>query len=86
MRRKIRLIGGNAKCCHLKKLTCKETLRLVFICLRPDPDTPHLDAVVYRYTCIQYTYSHRKGGEGDLTQREGERVQSQTLVENSIAI
>ncbi len=36
-RRKIRLIEGNAKCRHLKKLTCKGTLRQVFICLRPPP-------------------------------------------------
>ena len=33
-RRKIRLKAGNAKCRHLKTLTCKETLRRVFICLR----------------------------------------------------
>jgi hypothetical protein len=33
--RKIRLIEGNAKFCHLKKLTCKGTLLEVFICLRP---------------------------------------------------
>ncbi len=30
-RRKIRLIAGNAKCCHLNKLTCKGTSRHVFI-------------------------------------------------------
>ncbi len=29
--REIRLIEGNAKCCHLKKLTCKGTLRQLFI-------------------------------------------------------
>ncbi len=34
-RRKIRLIEGNAKCRHLKKFTCKGTLRQVFISLRP---------------------------------------------------
>ncbi len=34
-RRKIRLIESNAKC--LKKLKCKGTLRLVFICLWPPP-------------------------------------------------
>ncbi len=39
--RKIRLIEGNANCCHLKKLTCKGTLLQVFICLRPrTPCTP----------------------------------------------
>ncbi len=30
-RRKIRLIEVNAKCCHLKKLTCKGTFRHLFI-------------------------------------------------------
>ena len=35
--RKIRLIEGNAKCLHLKKSTCKGTLRQVFICLRSPP-------------------------------------------------
>jgi hypothetical protein len=35
-RRKIRLIESNAQC-HLTKLTCKVTLRQVFICLRPPP-------------------------------------------------
>jgi hypothetical protein len=28
--RKIRLIESNAKCCYLKKFTCKGTLRQVF--------------------------------------------------------
>ncbi len=36
-RRQIRLIESNAKCCYLKKFTCKGTLRQVFICLRPPP-------------------------------------------------
>jgi hypothetical protein len=39
-RSKIRLIEGNAKCCHLKKLTYKGTLRQVFICLRPRTPYP----------------------------------------------
>ncbi len=34
-RRKIRLIESNKKCLYLKKLTCKRTLRKVFICLKP---------------------------------------------------
>jgi hypothetical protein len=34
IRRKIRLIESNEKCCH-KKCICKGTLRHVFICLRP---------------------------------------------------
>ncbi len=57
-RRKIRLIEGNAKCRHRKKLKCKGQ---VFICLseaqNPIPRTPYT-----LYTCIQYTYSHREGG------------------------
>ncbi len=36
-RRKIRLIEGNAKCRHLKRVTWIGTLRRVFICLRPPP-------------------------------------------------
>jgi hypothetical protein len=39
-RSKIRLIEDNAKCRHLKKMTCKETLRQVFICLRPKTTYP----------------------------------------------
>ncbi len=33
----INYIDTKAKCCHLKRLTCKETLRQVFVCLRPPP-------------------------------------------------
>jgi hypothetical protein len=33
----INYIDTKAKCRHLKKLTCKGTLRHVFICLRPLP-------------------------------------------------
>ncbi len=51
-RRKIRLIETNAKCRHLKKLTCKGTLRHVFICLRPKtPNSPPYTLFsVYVYT------------------------------------
>ncbi len=64
-RRKIRLIVGNAKCCHLKKVTCKVTLRQVFICLRPStpyhaPPPPQTLCV---YTVCFIAYSHREGGE-----------------------
>ncbi len=41
-RRQIRLIEGNAKYPHLKKWTCKGTLRQVFIYLRPEPHPPPL--------------------------------------------
>ncbi len=37
VRRKIRLIDSKAKCRHPKNVTCKGTLRQVFICLRPLP-------------------------------------------------
>jgi hypothetical protein len=58
-RGKIRRIEGNAKCRHLNKLTCKGTLRQVFICLRPRTPYPPL----YTLYTVQYTYSHREGGE-----------------------
>ncbi len=40
-RRNITLLEGNGKCRHLKKLTCKRTLRQVFISLKPRPHIPH---------------------------------------------
>jgi hypothetical protein len=53
---------SKAKCRHLKKLTCKGTLRQVFICLRPPPLLRHHTPPPYTlYTCILYTYSHREG-------------------------
>jgi hypothetical protein len=46
-----------------KKITCKETLRQMFICLRPR--TPY--SLPYElYTCIQYTYSDREGGRREV--------------------
>jgi hypothetical protein len=61
-RRKILLRESSANCRYLKKLTCKGTLRRLFICLRPPPLPwpPPLHTV---YMCIQYTYSHMEGGE-----------------------
>jgi len=64
-----RLIEGIAKCPHLKKLTCKGTLRQVFICLRPR--TPYPSPPYTLSTCIQYHYSHREGGEVE-PERRGE--------------
>ncbi len=66
--RNIRLIEGNAKCCHLKKLTCKGTLGQVFICRRPK--TPYPPPPYTLYTCIQYNYSYREGGKGESCTRE----------------
>ncbi len=88
-RSKIRLIKGNAKCCHLKKLSCKGTLRQVFICLRLFQQNPIPPPPYTLYTYLQYTYSHGGGGEGgELNQREWERVNrgeygSQSWVENT---
>ncbi len=42
---KIILIKGNAKCRLIKKMTCKGTLRQVFICLWTRTYTPHLHTV-----------------------------------------
>ncbi len=72
-RRKIRLIEGNAKCRHLKKLTYKGTLRQVFICWGPEPHTPPSFTL---YTCIQYTYSHRERGEEERVE-PGRRFEAQ---------
>ncbi len=64
MRRKIRLIEGNAKCRHLKKLTCKGTLRLVFICLRPrNPYLPPLQTVYLYLLYSILIYTGKGGGE-----------------------
>jgi len=59
MRRKLRLIEGYAKCRHLKKITCKGTLRRGR-CLFVWGSEPHTLQTVYVY------------GEGELNQREGE--------------
>jgi hypothetical protein len=72
-RRKIRLIEGNAKCRHLKKLTWKGLCGRFLCVWGPEPYTPRYTL----YTCIQYTYSHREGGRGRRVkpERRGERQQ-----------
>jgi len=58
-----------------KKLTFKDTLRQVFICLRPrTPYPPHTLHTVYVYA-LQQTYSHRAGGRGVEPERRLERQQ-----------
>ncbi len=70
-RRKISLVEGNAKCRDLKQLTCKGTLRQVFICLRPKtpypPPAPPSIHTVYVYTVCLF----KQGRGGELNQREG---------------
>ncbi len=67
-RRKIRIVGGNAKCRHLNKLTSKGSLRQVIICLRPrTPYPPTL--TVYVYTV--YLFTQGRGERGEFNQREG---------------
>jgi hypothetical protein len=83
-RRRIILLEGNAKCRHLKQLTCKGTLRQVFIWLRPRTPYPRPLAHCKRvYSMLIHT------GEGvELNPREGERgnrgeYRSQNWVENT---
>ncbi len=62
-RRKIRLIEGNAKCRHLKKLTLKGALQQVFICLwprKPYPPPPLTHCILVYSTLIHTA----KGGGG----------------------
>ncbi len=62
--RKIRLIEVNAKWHHLKKFTCKGTLRLVFICLRPRTSYPPLTH------CIRVCSIRPRGWWGESWTRE----------------
>jgi hypothetical protein len=65
-----------------KKLTCKGTLRQVFICLRPrTPYTAYtpIPLPYTMYTCKQYStyFLHREGGRrGDWTR---EKVRGATV-------
>ncbi len=61
-RREIRLIEGNAKYCHLKKLICTGTLWQVFICLRPRTSYPTTLQTVYVYTEYLFTQGRWRGG------------------------
>ncbi len=68
----IRLIENKAKF-RSKKFTWKGTLRQVFYLSEAfsPPMTPYSPPYT-RYTCIQYTYSHREGGGGvgELTRKK----------------
>jgi hypothetical protein len=75
--RKIKLIEGNAKCGHLKKLTCKGTLRQA-----QNPKPPPLTHCIRVYNILIHTEKMRGGRE--LNQREGERGNiSQSWVDNT---
>ncbi len=62
-----------------KKLTCKGTLRQVFIYLRPKS---HTTLPFTLNTWIQYTYLHREGGEGGRVEpeRRGEGQQGRVQI------
>ncbi len=69
-RRKIRLIEGNEKCRQLKKLTCKGTLRQVFIGLRPRTPYPPplpLCTLYTLYVHTLYLFTQGKGGRPERT-------------------
>jgi hypothetical protein len=60
-RRMKRLIEDNVKCRHLKKLTCKGAFAAGVYLSDPLPPTTYT-----LYMCIQYIYSHREGGGGEI--------------------
>ncbi len=68
-----RLMEGNPKCRHLKKLTCKWTLRQAFICLRLRIPPP-----LHMYACVEYAYSQREGGGGRVEPER--RLEGQQLI------
>ncbi len=65
----MRLVKGNAKCRHLKKLICKGTLRQVFFCQRPRTPPSPLH-IVYVYKVYLFTQERGEGG-GAFNQTEG---------------
>jgi hypothetical protein len=83
-RREIRLLEGNAKRSFFYKLTCKGTLRQVFICLMPKTQYP--PPPYTQYTCTQCAvlihtvccaYSHSVLCLFTQGRREGARVESE---------
>jgi hypothetical protein len=82
-RRRIRLIEGNTKCRHLKKITFKGTLKHVFICLRNR--APYSLPPLHTLNVYIHIFVHiGKGEGGELNQREGSRGNSsQIWVENT---
>jgi hypothetical protein len=68
-----RLKEGNSKCRHLKKLSCKGTLRQVFICLRPRTPYPPPVHTVKVYTV--YFFAQERGGGRTEPERRREGQQ-----------
>jgi hypothetical protein len=70
--RNIRLIEGNARRPHLKKLACKRDFAAgVYLPQAQNTITPLLHTV-YVYTVYLYTQGRGRGGE--LNQREWEKI------------
>ncbi len=65
MRRKRTLIEGNAECRHLKNLPVKELCGGCLSVWGPEPHIPPSPYTLFSivFTCIQYTYPRREGGE-----------------------
>ncbi len=73
-RRKIRLKEGNAKCRHLKKLTCAAS---VYLSKARTPYPPlHTVYVCTLYSILIHTGKGGGGGELEFNQREGLRGNS----------
>ncbi len=68
--RKIRLIECKSKCRHLKKFTCKGTLRQVFIWLRPRTPIPSTPYSLYNVYRILIHTGGGGGGEVELERME----------------
>ncbi len=79
-RRKIRLLEGNANCRHVKKLTCKGTLRQVFICLTPRaPFSPTPFTHCIRVYSILIHTGKEGGGRVDRGEGEGQQGRGEGL-------
>ncbi len=76
-RRRIRLIEGNAKCRHLKKLTCKGTCGRCLSVWGPEPHNHHPYTL---YTCISTVYLFTQGGGRVEPERRGEGQQGRVPI------
>ncbi len=76
-RKKIRLIEDNEKCRHLKSIVCKETLRRVFIFLRPRTSYPSPLYTLHIYLYKVYLFTQKRG-DGEILEPE-RRLERQQL-------